>query len=219
VAIAFDEAFNRYFPDTLDSLEVCGAAVLDFSPLRDETIPKGTDIVYFGCGQPERFARTLSENHCMAAALRNHVRSGGRIYAEGGGAAYLCQQMEVTPGHPHRMVGLLPATAHFVTSDMPPVPVELTLAEPSWLGLPGTKVRGYRNSHWRLEPICSSAGLIREVGHRNELIGSLSAVGSLLHLNFAAQTQCLHHFFYPYRCRRVPADPWADIRPSARDQR
>ena len=74
-----------------------GAVVVDFSPLRDERLPEGTDIVYLGCGHPEVYAAELSANHCMKLSLRNHIRSGGRIYAEGGGLAYLCQQMETAP--------------------------------------------------------------------------------------------------------------------------
>ncbi len=98
LAVAYDEAFNCYFPDTLDWLELRGASVVDFSPLREESLPAGTDIVYLGCGQPERHAAALAENHCMKAALRNHLRAGRRIYAEGGGLAYLCQQMESLDG-------------------------------------------------------------------------------------------------------------------------
>jgi len=54
VALAYDNALNCYFPDTLDLLESCGARIVDFSPLRDERLPGGTDIVYLGCGHPER---------------------------------------------------------------------------------------------------------------------------------------------------------------------
>ncbi len=51
-----DDAFHCYFPDTLDLLELRGATVCDFSPLRDERLPVDTDIVYFGCGRPDLFA-------------------------------------------------------------------------------------------------------------------------------------------------------------------
>lgn len=212
VAIAYDEAFHRYFPDTLDLLELRGATVVDFSPLRDETLPEGTDIVYLGCGHPERYAKALSENHCIGASLRNHVRSGGRIYAEGGGAAYLCQQMETPQGELRRMAGILPAVARPLRPPVSPVPVELTLAQPSWLGLPGTKLRGYRNANWRFEPAGPPAGLIAETMRENDLVGSFSVIGSLLHLNFAAQPLFLHQFFFPHCCRHAIRDPWAAAR-------
>ena len=61
VAVALDEAFSCYFPDTLDTLELCGADVRDFSPLRCDRLPDQTDIVYFGCGHPERHLEALHE--------------------------------------------------------------------------------------------------------------------------------------------------------------
>ncbi|HEX4149493.1 MAG TPA: hypothetical protein VHY20_10915, partial [Pirellulales bacterium] len=72
VAVAYDEAFHCYFPDTLDLLELWGASIIDFSPLHDESLPPETDLVYIGCGHPERYATELSDNHCMMMALRNH---------------------------------------------------------------------------------------------------------------------------------------------------
>src|SRR6185369_4906088 len=84
IAIAFDDCFHCYFPDTLEQLELQGALVRDFSPLRDEALPHDTDIVYLGCGHPERYAGALGENHCLMTALRNHLCSGKRIYAAGG---------------------------------------------------------------------------------------------------------------------------------------
>ena len=107
VAVAYDEAFHCYFPDTLDLLELLGASIIDFSPLHDESLPPETDLVYIGCGHPERFATELSDNHCMMLALRNHLCAGRRIYADGGGLAYLCQYLETPEGKWGAMVGAL----------------------------------------------------------------------------------------------------------------
>ncbi len=209
VAIAYDEAFHCYFPDTLDLLELRGASVVDFSPLHDETLPPGTDVVYLGCGHPERYARALSENHCIKAALRSHIRSGGRIYAEGGGAAYISQQMEGVDGQCRRMLGILPAVARLQPRLLAPSPVELTLTQSTWLGGPGTRWRGYRNPNWRLEPVGPLSSLTNTGTDRYEVVGSLGAVGSLVHLNFAALPESLHRFFYPDCSGRDAVDPWA----------
>src|SRR4029077_935542 len=99
VAVAYDEAFNCYFPDTLDMLELRGATVRVFSPLRDECLPADTDIVYLGCGSTHEHAAALAGNHCMLLALKEHVCSGKRIYGEGGGLAYLCQHVELADGN------------------------------------------------------------------------------------------------------------------------
>jgi cobyrinic acid a,c-diamide synthase len=197
VAIAYDEAFNCYFSETLDLLEAWGASVVDFSPLRDEHLPPQADVVYLGCGHPERFAAALAENHCMKAALRSHLFAGRRIYGEGGGAAYLCQHLETPDGQLKRMVGVLPAIARLIRSPGPALPRDVTLARPNWLGDAGTRVRGYRNPHWQIEPTGTLTSFIAGEQWRHDLVGTFHAVGSLIHLYFAAQPAFLDHFFRP----------------------
>ena len=114
VAVAYDDAFNCYFPDTLDLLELQGATVKVFSPLTDAELPEGTEVVYLGCGHPERCAEALAANRCLVSALCDHVLQGGRVYAEGGGLAYLCEEIATPKGQRWPMVGVLPAVAHLV---------------------------------------------------------------------------------------------------------
>jgi len=202
IALAYDDAFNCYFPDTLDLLELRGATIVDFSPLRDERLPAGVEVVYFGCGQPERFAAELAANDCMKLALRDHLRHGGRIYAEGGGLAYLCQALEAPSGELHRMVGVFPAIACWQNEDGPPAAAELLLSQSSWLGPTGSLVRGYRNPRWTLEatgPVTSLA----QSGKQLDLIQAHGAVGSRLHLNFAAQPHLLGGFSRGF-CQSCP---------------
>ena len=89
VAYAHDAAFGGYFPDTLETLEALGADLIEFSPLRDESLPEGADLVLIGCGRPELFAEELAQNLSLISALRAHVCRGRRLYTEGGGTAYL----------------------------------------------------------------------------------------------------------------------------------
>lgn len=206
VAIAYDEAFCRYFPDIFDLLESRGASVVDFSPLRDENLPPRTDIVYFGCGHPERFASALAENHCMKAALRSHVRAGTRIYGEGAGAAYLCQQMETPDGQFKQMAGVLPAVARLRREPTGLVPVEVRLSKSNWLGREGARLRGYRNASWYLEPVGTLRSLADRTEHPFDLAGNYQAVGSMLHLHFAAQPEFLDQFFESYSAASL--HPW-----------
>ncbi len=197
VAVAYDEAFHCYFPDTLDVLELRGATVRVFSPLRDECLPPETDLVYLGCGSTHEHAAALAENHCMLMALKEHVCSGKRIYAEGGGLAYLCQHIETADGKRTPVVGALRAVARRNPVRQMPTPVEVTLAADSWLGATGTKLRGYRNGNWSLEP----AGCITRLAHEGEteldLVGRHQAIGSRIHFNFAAQPNLLGGFLRP----------------------
>ncbi len=199
VAIAYDEAFHCYFPDTFDLLELQGASVIDFSPLRDEHLPPQAEVLVFGCGCPDKYARLLSENHCLIAALRSHVRAGRRIYAEGGGVAYLCREIEVRPGEFRRMAGILPATARRLSEPSPSVPAEVRLDRPAWLGPAGTVLRGYTIPHWKF--LSDSANLASVDDHTldRQVLGDFQVVGSPLHLHFAANPWYFKHLFHPER--------------------
>ena len=197
VAVAFDRAFHCYFPDMLDMLELQGAVVRDFSPLRDEDLPPDTDIVYLGCGHPQDYAEALSENHCLMTALRNHVCAGKRVYAESGGLAYLCRELQVSPGVSYPMVGALPAIARLNRAPQPPQPVALTLKQSNWLGKVGDTVRGYLNTMWDLEPAGPLTCYANEPARARDLVGRRNAIGSRLHLHFAAQPACFERFMTP----------------------
>ena len=198
VAVAYDEAFHCYFPDTLEVLELHGAVVSDFSPLRDDRLPAGTDIVYFGCGHPERFAAQLANNDCMTLALRDHLCNGRRLYAEGGGLGYLCQQIVLPDGRTLPMAGLFPAIARYNGKPYRPRATQLTLGQSNWFGPAGTSLRGYLNPCMDIEPTGPMRRYPVENEHRLDLIGHHQAIGSRLHLNFAAQPAVLEHFFQPH---------------------
>jgi cobyrinic acid a,c-diamide synthase len=208
IAVAYDEAFFGYFPSTLDQLELLGAQVVDFSPLRDESLPLGTDIVYLGCGRPEAFAGALSENHCMKSALRSHVACGGRIYGEVGGAAYLSQMIEMPSGESQRMCGILPAVARFGSDRAPAKPIEITVAQGNWLAPRGTRLRGYRSERWHFETLGCRLDASQKSCCQSNLIGCNCVVGSLIHFHFAALPEMFQSFFRP-SAQSVPrSDPW-----------
>ena len=133
MAYAQDEAFGRYFPDTLEALQALGAELVEFSPLRDEALPEGVDLVMIGCGMPDQHADRLASNLSMMAALRQHVCRGQRIYSEGGGTAYLGRWM-IIEGRRFPGAGILPFDAELLPNPGPPVPVTRRLLHDSWLG-------------------------------------------------------------------------------------
>ncbi len=193
VAIAYDEAFHRYFPDTLELLSAGGAQIKDFSPLRGDRVPAEADVVYIGCGRVERYGPQLSANYCMQESLRSHVRRGGRIYAESGGLAYLARQMVLPNGSEHRMTGVLPIAARFNAKPRPMKPVQITMVRDNWLGSSTTRLRGYLNSSWSISPASERVAGGREM----KLIGRHQVIGSRMHLCFAALPQFLQSFFSP----------------------
>jgi cobyrinic acid a,c-diamide synthase len=201
VAYAQDEAFGRYFPDTLEALEALGAELVEFSPLRDEALPQGVDLVMIGCGFPDLHAEKLASNLSMMAALRQHVCRGRRIYAEGGGTAYLGRWMIIN-GQPVRGAGILPFNAELLARPEPPIPVTRTLVHDCWLGAKGTVVRGYKSCRWRLYssrerfecPACF--GSLTTDG---DLFYHHHAVGSLIHLHLGALPEVVTAFAGPHR--------------------
>src|SRR5262249_8027511 len=147
---------------------------------------------YIGCGHPEQYAQDLAHNECMRAALRAHVCSGRRLYAEGGGTAYLCQQIRLADGATLPMVGIFAAEAQATGQPLKqPEPVILRCDIGTWIAGPGETIRGYRSGAWRLMPrpgltTCLSSGAAEPDG-----IVRHHGVGSTAHLNFAAQPRVL----------------------------
>jgi hypothetical protein len=101
------------------------------------------------------------------------------------------------------MVGVLPATARFDPTPVPPKPTEVRLASDTWLGCAGDCWRGYLSPRWSL---CASQAMgscaAGQRGHELDVVKRHHAVGSRMYVNFAAQSSLLESFFTP---RAVPA--------------
>jgi cobyrinic acid a,c-diamide synthase len=197
VAVAFDEAFQGYFADTLDVLEARGARIGDFSAVRSEALPWDTDVVYLAGLHTEQQAEALANNVCMKQALRNFVAQGGLIYAEGGGLAYLCERMVLADGREYPMTGLIPAIAVHRGARSTPRPVELTFGPHCWLGGVGAKMLGYTDDAWSLMPSTGCLSFAQEPECQHDLVGQGRVIGSRLQVDFAGQPHLLASFFRP----------------------
>lgn len=109
IGVARDEAFNFYYRDNLEMMELAGAEVVPFSPVHDPAIPE-VDGIYIGGGYPEIYASELSENSGMLKSLEKAQEKGLPIYGECGGLMYLAREIE-WDGERHEMVGLVPGKA------------------------------------------------------------------------------------------------------------
>ena len=103
IAVARDRAFCFYYEDSLEALEEMGAELVPFSPLSDRTLPEDIHGLYLGGGYPELYARELSRNESMRAAVREALEGGLPCIAECGGFMYLTQAIGEEP-----MAGFLP---------------------------------------------------------------------------------------------------------------
>ena len=112
IAVARDEAFCFAYAETLDALRDAGAELVFFSPLRDAALPENIRGLYLPGGYPELYARQLSENCALRAAIREAVQMGLPTAAECGGFLYLGQALEGTDGKVYPMAGALPGSGH-----------------------------------------------------------------------------------------------------------
>ena len=108
IAVARDEAFCFAYAETLDALEDAGAELCFFSPVHDAAPPESIGGLYLPGGYPELYAKQLSENCTMLAAIRSAVKHGLPTAAECGGFLYLGQTLEDTDGTVWPMAGVLP---------------------------------------------------------------------------------------------------------------
>lgn len=107
IALAKDEAFCFFYQDNLELLEEMGAELVPFSPIHDKKLPEHIDGMLFHGGYPELYAKKLSENKEMLAAVCAAVQTGIPYMAECGGFMYLHQEMEDMEEHSWPMAGVI----------------------------------------------------------------------------------------------------------------
>ena len=83
IALAKDEAFSFYYPDSVAELRNQGAEIVYFSPIHDKEVPESDGII-LGGGFPEVFAAKLSSNESMRESMLARAKDGCPIYAECG---------------------------------------------------------------------------------------------------------------------------------------
>ena len=144
VAYAQDEAFGGYFPDTLETLEALGAELVEFSPIRDESLPEAVDLVMIGCGYPDRHADALADNLSLIAALRcPRLPRASHLFRRGGdglSGPYHDPRRPARPrrGHPAVRCGVVARSHPAHARDADPDPRRLAGAERD--GRPGLSI-------------------------------------------------------------------------------
>ncbi len=142
LALALDDAFQFYYPETLEALRAAGAALVAWSPLRDSALPPA-DGLYLGGGYPEVHAGTLAANRAARAAVRAFAEAGRPVYAECGGLMYLAESLEDPEGGHHPMVGLLPVRVRMRPPRLTLGYREVRLRADGLWGPAGTRLRGH----------------------------------------------------------------------------
>ncbi len=157
IGIALDEAFNFYYHDNLELLQLAGADIRYFSPIHDRKLPD-IDGLYIGGGYPELFAAELEDNISMREDILAASRSGLPIYAECGGLMYLTEKlttgvrgkgtyhMAEMPESTHEMVGAL--SGHTLMGHKRVVSYNIgSLVMDTVIGRAGNSFRGHEFHH------------------------------------------------------------------------
>ncbi len=144
IGVALDEAFNFYYRDNIEMMELSGAEVVSFSPVHDRALPD-VDGIYIGGGYPELYARELSENQGMLSSLEKAHERDLPLYAECGGLMYLAREIE-WDGERHEMSGLVPGKTRRGSIRVVSY-VHGRLARDCVLGTAGAKIMGHEFHH------------------------------------------------------------------------
>jgi cobyrinic acid a,c-diamide synthase len=143
LAVASDAAFNFYYRDNLDLLEMLGAELIYFSPLEDARLPEGINGLYLGGGYPEVWAEQLQANSVMRNSVKLMVEKGLPTYAECGALMYLAERITDHAGLEYTMAGVLPGKSEMTTSLQHFGYVEIELTADNVLGKMGERIRGH----------------------------------------------------------------------------
>ena len=112
VAVARDNAFCFYYRENDDLLRESGCELIDFSPLRDASLPEDIGGLILGGGYPELYAEKLSENRALLGEIRSRVAGGLPTIAECGGFLYLHDELQGEDGVFYPAVGAVSGRAY-----------------------------------------------------------------------------------------------------------
>ncbi len=175
IAVAGGRAFTFTYTDTLDALAAAGAEVVPFDPLRDTSLPAGTDRLLVGGGFPETYAAELAANRPLLDDVRRRVTGGLRTWAECGGLAWLANDLD---GHP--MAGVIDASATMTDRlHLGYRRARTTVATP--LGPAGTELRGHEFHYSTVDPPGAALQLDSRFASHADGHATRSLVATYLH--------------------------------------
>lgn len=197
IAVAKDEAFSFYYPESIAVLENCGAQIVPFSPLHEGELPDA-DGVIIGGGFPEMFAEKLSENTSMRDSIKRAAKNNMPIYAECGGYMYLTNAITDFAGKSFPMVGAIDVTATMNDKLQTVGYVMATMQTETVLGPKGAMLKGHEFHFSSTDASGTAAPFIFERLRNGEKYSGGYASGNLLasylHIHFAGCKEAAEYF-------------------------
>ena len=190
IGVAYDAAFQFYYPENFDLLRAAGAELVFWSPLAD-ALPD-VDGLYLGGGYPELHARRLRDNAAARDEVRRFATANRPIYAECGGLMYLAESLEDLDGVAHPMVGILPARVRMRPRRLTLAYSEVEFAADTPLGPAGATARGHEFHYSTLAEVPETIRRVYRVRQRHRSGAALEgylvgrALMSYVHLHFGS---------------------------------
>ena len=192
VGTARDEAFSFYYEDNFDLLKEAGAELLFFSPLHDSKLPEDLDMLYFGGGFPELYAKRLANNQAMIESVRRFYHDRGRIYAECGGLMFLAEFFCDAEDVEYALVGLVPGKIRMAERLQNFGYKELETVSKTFLFPKGKKLRSHEFHHSIWDGEGKYAPVYR-INGRAEGFAAERMIASYQHLHFGSDPEILEH--------------------------
>ena len=201
IAVARDEAFSFYYPESLAVLRQKGAEIVFFSPLHDKELPEAEGLI-LGGGFPEMFAKELYENESMRSSIKAAAEKGMPIYAECGGFMYLMRRVTDFDGNSFPMLGVIPGEVVMNKKLQTVGYVSAEMMRDTVLGAKGTVLRGHEfhfSSECEPEPGADYPRAFTFRKTRNPApypagYAKGNILGSYLHLHFAGAEDAAANF-------------------------
>lgn len=188
-AVSDDICFNVSYPDNIDLLRLAGAWIVPFSPVADSKLPQQIDGIYLTNAFLHEYGADLARNEHMQRAIRQFADSGGVVYSEAAGSAYLCRSFQLEPGGERfQGAGTIPAEA-VAAQDGQAYCFLADLVDDSVLGMTGVPVRGRKLGEWSL-----GAALVGAVGRLPTAMRIHTPSGGALLEGYSASAQSFNTF-------------------------
>jgi cobyrinic acid a,c-diamide synthase len=198
VGVPSDHAFSFYYEDNLDMLREQGVEIVRFSPMKDASLPRDLDALYFGGGYPELHAERLSGNRQMLEDVRAFASSGRPVYAECGGMLYLAESLS-GEGTEYAMAGVLPLKMQMTDRLVQFGYVNVEFVDDCLLGCKGTVIRGHSFHYSRIAArgeVSTRYRVQYSMSGKEELEGFQrgNVLASYIHLHFRANSSVAESF-------------------------
>ena len=197
IALAKDEAFSFYYPDSIAELRNQGAEIVYFSPIHDKEVPESDGII-LGGGFPEVFAAKLSSNESMRESMLARAKDGCPIYAECGGYMYAMRSIRDFEGIEYPMVGIFDCKSSMTKKLQMVGYIEAELTQDLPIGKKGCKLHGHE-FHFSVEEshTASKPAIFTKMRDMNRYYAGqyrYNTFGSYMHMNFFGEPEAASSF-------------------------